>query len=487
MLREEWRMHSTIFKGGRFATLPLVFVVLTLVAAGTLATLGMGLATLCTGVIALAFMLGLQTGTIGFESRDGVDNVMGEATFLLFSSRTLPLSTRTTMGAFLVKDMLYYAVLFIFPLIVGTYAGVQLATAAALTPDPASAFALSGLLLAVNTWVASTLVFLFGVSLVLVASGEVARNLRRGMFALLLVLVAVLVGAGSTALPNVGLVIEWITPPFSLGQLGLVAGATVLVSVVGVLRFSPTGASVETKPRNEFAWLHAQLGGQKRSSLVAKMVMDVHRSSGGVGKLLVSSAIILTAVYVVLEALQQWLPLMVSPGIVFSAFLSVTAVPTYIWLTQLDDVSTYQFYPISIKELFAAKAHAFVLLEMPVAIAYYAFMGLVLQPQLLDLVVGGVLLAGLLLYLFGVTVYLTGLKPNEALFDSVVFTKFTLAGMVVLVPVLMAGLFLPTVTPLAAVVLMSGAVIGGGVGVLCYRRGVAQWTRRLSVGQTLQE
>lgn len=482
MAKEEWRLHNTVFNGERFALLPVVFATLALAAAGTLSALGVGLPALGVGVITLAFILGLQTGTLGFESRDGVENVMGEATFLLFSSRTLPISARTTVAAFLVKDMAYYAALFISPLVLGTYAGAHLAfvttaaTTAVLTPG--------GLLLVGHTWLASTLVFLFGVSLVLVASGEVARNLRRGSIVVLVVTAAALVGVGWKSLPGASTMGGWLVPPLSAVQLGLIFIATVLACLVGILRFSPTAASVETKPRNEFSWLHERLGSDDHAALAAKMVMDVHRSSGGIGKLLVSSAIILAAVYVVLQGIQQWLPLTVSPGIVFSVFLSVTAVPTYLWLTQLDDVSTYQFYPVSVRDVFTAKAIAFVLLATPVAIAYYASVGILLQPSILDLVVGGAVLAGVMCYLFGITVYLTGLTPNESLFDAVVFGKFTLAGMVVLIPFLIVGFFTPIVTPTVALGLVTSSIVAGTVGIVAYRNGAENWTARLSVRTT---
>lgn len=478
MAHEEWRLHSTLFNGKRFAMLPVVLMALTAAGAATLTAIGLDLALLGAGVIALAFLFGLQTGTIGFESRDGVDNVLGDATFLLFSVRTLPLSNRFVIAAFLVKDMAYYAILFIIPIVFGAFFGHELAVAFEAT-TATTGLTLSGIALLANLWVAATLVFLFGVSLSLVASGEVARNVKRGGIALLGGILVLLVAFGRAVLPDIDVVSTMLMPPFSLTQFVILAGATLAVSLVSMWRFAPTSDSGETMPRNEFAWVSRRFGDGSMAALVAKMVMDVHRSSGGIGKLVASSAILLAAVYVILEAIQQWLPLLVSPGIVFSVFLSVTAIPTYIWLNQLDDLSSYRFYPIEIRSLFTAKAYAFVLLETPVALAYYVFMAVVLQPHWIDMLVGGVVLIGTMTYLFGITVYLTGFEPNESLFDSVIFLKFTLAGMVVLVPFLMAGFFIPTVTLPIAGLLSGGALITGIVGLVAYHRGANNWTERL--------
>jgi len=476
-------MHNTVFNGSRFALLPAVLAVLAALSAGMLTTVGLEFSVLCAGVVALAGLLGLQTGTLGFESRDGMDNVMGDATFLLFSSRTLPLSARTTVAAFLLKDMLYYALLFIFPLVIGTYAGAQLAIATVAPSSAALSVGSRGFLLA-NTWLASTLVFLLGVSAVLVTSGEIARSLRIGGIVTIATLAAILISVDS--LPSITEVAieSWVTPPLTGFQLALIAVITAILSTIGILRFTPTGPDSTTQPRSEFEWLRGKLGKSQRATLATKMVIDIHRSSGGVGKLFVSSAIILVAVYSILEALQQWMPLNLSPGIVFSAILGVSAVPTYIWLTQLDDIGTYDFYPISVRSLFSAKSLAFVLLEIPVAIVYYAGMMLLLQPSPLDLGLGSAVLFGTLSYLFGITVYLTGFKPNESLFDAVVFLKFSACGMVVLLPLLIIGLFVPTITPTIAVGLLAFSSLVGGIGVIVYRQGADNWSCKLSPAQT---
>ena len=125
------------------------------------------------------------------------------------------------------------------------------------------------------------------------------------------------------------------------------------------------------------------------------------------------------------------------------------------------------------RRLLVAKAWAFVLLEAPVALVYYAGVSVLARPGLGELLVGGVLLAGAALYVFAVTVRVAGFRPNDALFDGIVFTKFTLAVMPAFLLPLVAGFVLPGLTVLTGVVLaLYGAGLGGG-GVLLFRRQVA--------------
>lgn len=120
MLKEEWRMHSRMYRGSSFATFPIVIFTLSLgfayatIQYSTLAPEALG-----TGLKALAAFLGLAVGSIGFSSRDAMKNVLGPTNFLVYSSRTLPLSERKLLFDFIVKDIIYYLGLFILPVSIG--------------------------------------------------------------------------------------------------------------------------------------------------------------------------------------------------------------------------------------------------------------------------------------------------------------------------------------------------------------------------------
>ena len=124
MTVEEWRLHSCMFGGRRFALFPLFVAA---VAAGTAAFFALANADaglLVDGLHLVVAALGLQVGTVGLVGRDALDDLLGETALLLFSARTLPLEPRKLLVAFLVKDVGYYAVLFLSTHFVETAAEV---------------------------------------------------------------------------------------------------------------------------------------------------------------------------------------------------------------------------------------------------------------------------------------------------------------------------------------------------------------------------
>jgi hypothetical protein len=115
MAREEYRLHARLFGGRRFAAFPLLVAVLAGVAARALVATGTPFDAVVAGLHALALVFGLQTGTVGLVSTDALDSLLGDVTLLLGSARTLPVTERQLYAVFLVKDVAYYAVLFLAP------------------------------------------------------------------------------------------------------------------------------------------------------------------------------------------------------------------------------------------------------------------------------------------------------------------------------------------------------------------------------------
>lgn len=417
MAYEEWRMHSTLFDGRRFAGFAISLALLSVTASFALAQIGISVTAIVAGVIVLASLLGLQTGSIGFEGRDALENLIGDVTPLIYSTRTLPLSGRKAFLAFALKDLGYYAVMFLLPISVGATAGIVGASMMAMggmMGTPMSVGVVGAVGIAVKTWVFSAVSFLLGL----------------------------------------------------LGGL-LLAGVPVKARAIGRNR-NDTHTTTELYTR-----LAEVVGRTAVGAVAAKTVLDVHRSSGGIWKLLLSSATLVGASYVALELVGQHIPLSPSYGVLFGVFLSVTAFPTYSWVTQTDDPSDYALYPLTTREVVGAKARAFVLLQIPVVAVYYSIGFVALSPSLVDVLVGTVVLAGLVAYVFGLTVALTGFKPSEYLFDTVVFSKYSLGVIIALLPPLMTGLFVP-VSGMTAAALAAYGGLFGLIGLLLFKNAQVQ-------------
>ncbi|MDY7082188.1 MAG: hypothetical protein SXQ77_07265, partial [Halobacteria archaeon] len=87
-------------------------------------------------------------------------------------------------------------------------------------------------------------------------------------------------------------------------------------------------------------------------------------------------------------------------------------------------------------------------------------------------------------YVFGLTVYLTGMEPDNLLLNSGLFAVFTVAIGVICIP-LFVGAFVyvryPTEVTAMALVL---SVVAGVVGYFLYTRAVKRWTEKIQKNNT---
>jgi hypothetical protein len=120
MILEEWRSHSRIYHGRSFALFPLtVFLMSAAFSYITINHSTLSSSVLQTGLMVLGALFGLAAGTVGFYGKDAFKNVLGKTNYLIFTSRTLPLSPKKVAAAFLLKDIVYYALILILPVIAG--------------------------------------------------------------------------------------------------------------------------------------------------------------------------------------------------------------------------------------------------------------------------------------------------------------------------------------------------------------------------------
>lgn len=122
MLKEEWRMHSELFHGGSFAIFPLMVFLISLTGSYGLIELStLGIDTLIQMLGALGVFMGLSVGAIGFWSKDAMENVLGPVNLLIYSSRTLPVSSTKLLASFLIMDTIYYTAFFLIPFAAGAF------------------------------------------------------------------------------------------------------------------------------------------------------------------------------------------------------------------------------------------------------------------------------------------------------------------------------------------------------------------------------
>ena len=473
MFREEWRLHSRLFGGGRFAAFPLLVVALVAGTTELLVVTGTAPDTVFAGLHALALVFGLHTGSIGLVGRDALRGLLGDLTLLVFSARTLPLSRGRLLGVFVVKDVVYYTALFLLPMALGTLPAVLASgggtagAGATAGAGGAGGVAMSVLLV----WTTLTLTFVLGIGTMLAGVG-LSRLGLPGWVGL------AGVGAAAGAAWAGGLDVVAYTPygVFLAPAPVRVAGAAALlgaVFLVGALTFGPTDRPRTRTVTPTFRrWL-----GRVGDPVAAKTLLDVHRSAGGVWKVLFSGAILFGVTAALVDLAGRITGVSPSVGVSFGAVLGLSGFTTYNWLTQAEDVDPYLAQPLSVADVFAGKLRAFLLLGPLAGLGFYLLALAWRGGRPLEAAVGAALLVGVACYIFGVTVYLTGLSPDEFLFDTALYAVFGAAMVVPLVPVLLVG-FAVDLSPPVLAGLAAGSLLLGAVGLGLFRRSVPRWERR---------
>ena len=456
MLREEWRLHSELLGGGRFGAFPLLVVALVAGAVWLLEFTGTDPGAVVAGMHALAFVFGLHTGSIGFIGRDAVGNVLGDVTLLVFSGRTLPLSQGRLLAIFVVKDVCYYAVLFLLPMAVGVAPAALVGAEVGLAAVPL-------------LWVTLVTTFVLGIGLTIAGVGLAAKGLPgRG---LLLVLLGVVAAAWYTGVPVLDYTPYGIYLNPGLVSAGSSAALILAAYAVGAATFDPQVQSSDRAVGPEFRrWL-----ARVDDPVAAKTLLDVHRSSGGFGKVLFSAAILLGVTAGLVDLAADITGVAPSVGVSFGAVLGLTGFTTYNWLTTNDDVESYLAHPLDAEAVFHGKLRAFLLLGPAVGLAFYALGVLWRGTPIAEAVVGAVVLVGVACYVFGLTIYLAGMSPNEFLFDTGLYAAFGAAVAVPLVPILVVAFALAPVSAGLLVGLGVGGALLGAVGMGLYRRSLPKW------------
>lgn len=461
MVREEYRLHADLFGSGRFGAFPL-FVTLIVGGGGwLLGQTGVSTGAVIAGVHALVAFFGLQVGTIGLVGRDAMRDVLGDVTLLVFSARTLPVTWRRLLATFLLKDLVYYVALFVTPVVVG------------LAP---LVLASGGTVLTVALlWVTVAGTFALGAAASLTLTGLAGRS-RLLVVALIGGILAVYVaGVDLVALSPYALVAD---PRPATALLAL--GPTVVLAALAPLAFEPGQARrrrVRRVDGDTYDRLAGLFGDDARGSLTARPLLEVARSSGSVWKVAFSLGVLFAVAAFLLDRVAAATTITPSPGLAFGALLGLGSFTTYNWVTSLDDPREYLRYPVGGSAVLAGKRRAYLLLTLPTGLAYLALATVWYRPTALAL--GVVVFPPVAVYVYGLTASLTGLSPNDLLFDTPLFAVFGAGLAVVAVPLLVCALAAGRYPVGAPALGVAVALLAGVVGVGLTRRSGPRMDARL--------
>ena len=420
MVKEEWRIHSTMFGSLSFALFPVMIFGIAVMGSFLIpliqGTLPAGSLTLI--VHGTYLMLGVMVGSFGLLGAEVMNRRFGQASLLAYASRSLPLSGQFIFANFVVKDTVYYFFLWVLPfgsgyILASPFIGVPLADA---------------LLLLLTL----TLAFLFGLCGVFFVSAVYARS-RPALFLILLAAGAGVAALGIITGENPALFFPPLLLSAAFTWANLLASCAVLALLFGVaiVLFDPEPVGSEKTFRDSFAPLVRRLSFLPNPAFAAKDTLDLYRSGSLVGHTIFSFLLPLAVIWFFLSLLGPFFP---PHGLLFLVAVTtgVVASTMYTWVTMFDTFGPYACLPVAVSTLIASKLTSFAILQL-IPAAFIAAVAL-LSGEGWYLVPAVVLGISVSFFAAGVMAWLCGLSPNVLVYDvKVLLVYLILVGIVLTV------------------------------------------------------
>jgi hypothetical protein len=417
MVKEEWRVHSTMFGSLSFALFPVMIFGIALMGSFLIplmrATLPAGNLTLI--VHANYLMLGIMVGGFGLLGNEVMNRRFGQASLLAYSARSLPLSEKYIFLNFVIKDTVYYFFLWVLPFGFGY-----------ILASPFTGIPLAGALLLLLTL---TLSFLFGLCGVFFLSAVYARSRP----VLWLVLLAFCVAMGGLAAVTGANPVLFFPPlllnsAFTWANLLISCAVLALLFGVAIVLFNPEPVGSEKMYNDSFTPLMRKLSFLPYPPLAAKDTLDLYRSGSLVGQTIFSFLLPLGVIWFFLSLLGPFFP---PHGLLFIVAVTtgVIASTMYTWVTMFDTFGPYACLPVTVGTLITSKLTTFAVLQAIPAI-FIAVVALISREAayLIPAVVLGISVS---FYAVGVMAWLCGLSPNVLVYDvKVLFVYLILVGIV---------------------------------------------------------
>jgi hypothetical protein len=417
MVKEEWRVHSTMFGSLSFALFPVMIFGIAFMGSFLIplmrTTLPAGNLTLI--IHATYLMLGIMVGGFGLLGNEVMNRRFGQASLLAYSARSLPLSEKFIFTNFVIKDTVYYFFLWVLPFGLGY-----------ILASPFTGVPLADALLLLLTL---TLSFLFGLCGVFFLSAVYARS----HLVLWLVLLAIAVGVGGLAVMT-GINPVLVFPPlllnsaFTWANFLISCAVLALLFAVAIVLFSPESVGSEKTYRDSFAPLMQRFSFLPNPPLAAKDTLDLYRSGSLVGQTIFSFLLPLAVIWFFLSLLGPFFP---PHGLLFLVAITtgVIASTMYTWVTMFDTFGPYACLPVAVSTLIASKLTTFAILQAIPAVFIAAVA--ILSGEAAYLIPAVVLGISVSFYAVGVMAWLCGLSPNVLVYDvKVLFVYLILVGIV---------------------------------------------------------
>jgi hypothetical protein len=466
MLSEERRMNSAVIGKAQFLMFPVLILFMSLVIAlsSTQLLRAMPMDQMYLILHSIILIYGLGVGGFALFGERMAERRVGEVTSLLEMPMIHPISFKEAFFAFYVKDIIYYMLYSIVPLIIGLALSI-----------PLTGFRIVSVLFLLLT---ITVTFLLGISFSFFLSSMYVR--WKAVFGAV-VIAALAFFAGGFAggfydttqfLPSI--MLQRTADPLYL----LISAALILLfSAVAILTIKvKLGKSSEKYVENllqtvkKFSFAHSY------STLMAKDWIDLVRSRTlfpVVGAYLGPLAFLAIIFWFLGSVLQ--LPLHFNL-IFYAGMIGFFGVSIYGWLNLLDTTAYFEVLPVKVTQLVRTKLMLFTIIAGIASTAFLIALAF-LQAELDMLWISLLVAYSTTFYTVASTALLTGLRTNTYLFAAKTLGKFAAVVIPPLIALTILSLNYANSQLLSAAIILSLSGILALVAVFMYRRIEKRWGR----------
>ena len=449
MYKEEFRKNVEFAKARQMVLFPLLLALVTMVSTIGLQFLVGDSAAQTTETSVNSFtwqelrfglhlpllMFSLGMGTFAFMGRDALVRRTASKNHLLASPALQPLPNSMAHFAYFVKDLVFYVMLILSPIIIGMGLGKGLDTLFGIT-TPLEYSSLPW------TWFAMVVTLAQGLVISFLASALWMRGRPFTIFGpISVILFGIIVGVGAIDIEFIliGLKIQT-EKNVIIGLLGFICciGLGYLSSLLIIDDFDVSVVEKGDLFRPMYGRL-SFLGRGEIRIIVAKEFVDLFRS-GSIKKMVVSYTIPL-AVLLVMAWLIDFAEAPIPINLLsYAPFLGFFGFNFYSWLTILDSPEFMNGLPVRVPQLIRAKVLVYFIITSWISLIFIILMAWRLD-EWASLPTSVVVMFANSIYIVALTAFLMGLRPNKAIFDASIMIWFWIGTVLPLL-----GLFLLSFT-----------------------------------------
>ena len=449
MFKEEFRKNVEFAKARQMVLFPMLLALVTMVSTVGLQFLVGDSAAQITDTEANSFtwqelrfglhlpllIFSLGMGTFAFMGRDALVRRTATKNHLLASPALQPLPNSMAHFAYFVKDLVFYVLLILSPIIVGMGLGKGLDTVFGIT-TPLEYSSLPW------TWFAMVVTLAQGLTLSFLASALWMRGRPFTIFGpLVVILVGIIIGVGVFEIETILIGLNIQTSKNLL--IGVISFALCLLlgylSSLLIIDDFDVGVVEKGDLYKPIYDKLSFLGRGQIRLIVAKEFVDLFRS-GSIKKMVVSYTIplaVLLGMAWLIDFAEAPIPINL---LSYAPFLGFFGFNFYSWLTILDSPEFMNGLPVRVPQLIRAKVLVYFLITSWISLIFIILMAWRLN-EWGSLPTSIIVMFANSIYIVALTAFLMGLRPNKAIFDASIMIWFWVGTVLPLL-----GLFLLSFT-----------------------------------------